>query len=53
MEIKLDDMVVTYVVTTKLEKQKLREQAAKLGTCVSELIRMAFLEWLGARADRA
>ena len=53
MEIKLDDMVVTYVVTTKLEKQKLREQAAKLGICVSELIRMVVLEWLEARADRA
>ena len=53
MEIKLDDMVVTYVVTTKLEKQKLREQAAKLGTPVSALIRMAVLEWLEAWADRA
>ena len=53
MEIKLDDMVVTYVVTTKLEKQKLREQAAKLGTCVSDLIRMVVLEWLEERADRA
>ena len=53
MEIKLDDMVVTYVVTTKLEKQKLREQAAKLGTCVSDLIGMVVLEWLEERADRA
>ena len=53
MEIKLDDMVVTYVVTTKLEKQKLREQAAKLGISVSKLFRMVVLEWLEERADRA
>ena len=53
MEIKLDDMVVTSIVMTKLKKQKLREQAAKLGTGVSALIRMVVLEWLEARADRA
>ena len=53
MEIKLDDMVVTSIIMTKIEEQKLREQAAKLGTCVSELIRMVVLEWLEARADRA
>ena len=46
-------MVVTSIVMTKIEKQKLREQAAKLGTSVSALIRMAVLEWLEARADRA
>ena len=53
MEIKLDDMAVTSIIMTKLEEQKLREQAAKLGTCVSALIRMAVLEWLEAQADRA
>lgn len=53
MEIKLDDMVVTSIVMTKLEEQKLRGQAAKLGTGVSELIRMVVLEWLEAHADRA
>lgn len=53
MEIKLDDMVVTSIIMTKLEKQKLREQAAKLGTGVSDLIRRVVLEWLEARADRA
>ena len=53
MEFKLDDMVVTSIIMTKIEEQKLREQAAKLGTGVSELIRMVVLEWLEARADRA
>ena len=53
MEIKMDDMVVTSIIMTKLEEQKLREQAAKLGTCVSDLIRMVVLEWLEAQADRA
>lgn len=53
MEIKLDDMAVTSIVMAKLEKQKLREQAAKLGISVSELIRRVVLEWLEARADRA
>ena len=45
--------MVTSIVMTKIEKQKLREQAAKLGIGVSALIRMAVLEWLEARADRA
>lgn len=53
MEIKLDDIVATSIVMTKLEKQKLREQAAKLGACVSDLIRRVVLEWLEAQADRA
>ena len=53
MEIKLDDMVVTSIIMTKIEEQKLREQAAKLGISVSELLRMVVLEWLEARADRA
>lgn len=30
MEIKLDDMVVTSIIMTKIEEQKLREQAEKL-----------------------
>ena len=47
------EKVITSIVLTKLQKQKLEEHAAKLGIGVSSLIRLAVSEWLEARADRA
>lgn len=46
------EKVVTSIVLTKLQKQKLEEHAAKLGIGVSALIRLSVSEWLEARADR-
>lgn len=40
------DKVMTSVVLTRAQKQKLEEQAQRLGIGISALIRIAVTEWL-------
>ena len=50
MALKTDgDKVMASVILTRAQKQRLEEQAERLGTGVSALIRMAVAEWLDDR----
>lgn len=45
------DKVITSVILTKQQKQKLDEQAERLGIGISALIRLAVARWLEGQAN--
>ncbi len=52
MALKSDgDKVMTTVILTKAQKQRLDEQAERLGIGVSALIRLAVAEWLDSKKE--